>query len=358
MSKVTFRLSVILLWIGLIFGVLYWPKTEIPPFDERSINVFAWGDILDPMVIADFEHKTGIKVHLNYYASNEELIVKIKATGGEGYDLIVPSEYAVRILKKEGLLKELDHSQLHFLTSLNPSLLNLKFDPGNRYSVPFSWEIYGLGINANFFKNRPLDPSWKMIFDPAVVDYKVAMSNDPVQTIDFAAFYLFGPIKELNPEQLQQTVDLLIAQKKWVTAYADFRADYFLATNNCPVALSLSSYMIRAMRKFPFLSFVIPKEGTFVSVENISIPAASRKEQLTYQLVNYLYTAESAQAHFETYGLFPASANNLPDLANDLEKKAMLASCQEAFAKSYIGVVLASQEKIRDAWVEIKSSSD
>lgn len=358
MKKLSFRLGVILVWIGLIFTILYWPKSEIPPFDERSINVFAWGDILDPMVVAQFEHDTGIKVHMNYYASNEELIVKIKATGGEGYDLIVPSEYAVRTLKKESLLKKLDHTQLHFLGGLNPSLLNLKFDPGNQYSIPFSWEIYGLGISLPFFENRSIDPSWNMIFDPAVVDYKVAMSNDPVQTIDFAAFYLFGPIKELNPQQLQQTVDLLIMQKRWVTAYVDFRADYFLATKNCPVALTLSSYMIRAMRKFPFLSFVIPKEGTFVSVENLSIPAASKKEKLTYQLINYLYTAESAQKHFDTFGIFPASARNLPDLEIEPEKKKILASCQEAFAKSYIGVVLASQEKIRDAWVEIKSSSD
>ncbi|MBS0616358.1 MAG: extracellular solute-binding protein [Verrucomicrobia bacterium] len=358
MKKFGFRLGMVLVWIGLIFTVLYWPKSEIPPFDERTINVFAWGDILDPTIVAQFEHETGIKVYLNYYASNEELVVKIKATGGQGYDLIVPSEYAVRTLKKEGLLKPLDHSQLHFLNGLNPALLNLKFDPGNQYSIPFTWEIYGLGISRPFFENRPLDPSWKMIFDPKVVDYKVAMSNDPVQTIDFAAYYLFGPIKELNSEQLQETVDLLIAQKKWVTAYADFRADYFLATKNCPVALSLSSYMIRAMRKFPFLGFVIPKEGTFVSVENVSIPAASKKEHLTYQLINYLYTAQSAQAHFDTYGLFPASAQNLPDLETDPEKKKILESCQEAFPKSYIGIVLASQEKIRDAWVEIKSSSD
>ena len=197
-----------------------------------------------------------------------------------------------------------------------------------------------------------------MIFDRSVVDYHVAMSNDPVQTIDFAAFYLFGPITQLTSEQLQQTVDLLIEQKKWVTAYADFRADYFLATKNCPVALSLSSYMLRAMRKFPFLSFVIPKEGTFVSVENISIPATSRKEMLTYRLINYLYRMESAKEHFTTYGIFPASARNLPDLETDPIKKRILADCQESFTKSHIGVVLASQEKIRDAWVEIKSSGN
>ncbi len=84
-------------------------------YEPNSINVFAWGDILDPAVIADFEKETGIKVNLNYYSSNEELIVKLKATRGEGYDLIIPSDYAVKILIKEDLLKPIDQKPPRFL---------------------------------------------------------------------------------------------------------------------------------------------------------------------------------------------------------------------------------------------------
>src|SRR5689334_8533045 len=137
-KKMVIRCSVVLFWVALIFGILYWPE-ETFFTNNCSINVFVWGDILDPSVVADFEKETGIKVNMNFYASNEEMLVKLRATQGRGYDLIIPSDYSVEILAKEGFLKELDKSQLNFLPHLNPKLLNLPFDPQNTYSIPFEW---------------------------------------------------------------------------------------------------------------------------------------------------------------------------------------------------------------------------
>ena len=93
-KKIAIRACVLLFWCSLIFGVLYWPE-ETFLANGRSINIFVWGDILEPTVIAEFERETGIKVNMNFYASNEEMLVKLKATGGPGYDLIIPSDYSV-----------------------------------------------------------------------------------------------------------------------------------------------------------------------------------------------------------------------------------------------------------------------
>lgn len=352
-KKILIRCGVIIFWIGIIFGILYWPKFNLISFEEKSVNVFAWGDILDPAIIAQFERESGIRVYLNYYSSNEELIVKLKATGGEGYDLIIPSDYSVEILSKEELLKPLDKSKLNFLDKLNPMLLNHTFDPENRYSIPFEWELFVLGIDKNYFPD--LDPSWKMIFDPS--GYRIAMINDPVEAIQIAAFYLFGPVDKLTTDQLQKVANLLIEQKKWVTAYADFRADYFIATKNCPVALSSSSYILRTMRKFPFVGFAIPKEGTFVSIESFAIPIASDKEKYTYELINFLYQKESMAKHFNSFGFFPATTDVSADLDLDDETRSLMGSTPEAFKKYYFTRTLAPQQAIRDTWVEVKSTS-
>ena len=68
MKKLLIRSGVVVFWLALIFTILYWPKWEVLHFEPRSINVFAWGDILEPSIVADFERETGIKVHLNYYS--------------------------------------------------------------------------------------------------------------------------------------------------------------------------------------------------------------------------------------------------------------------------------------------------
>jgi spermidine/putrescine transport system substrate-binding protein len=353
------RAAMIVFWIGLIFSVLYFPSYSFFPGEENSINVFAWGDILEPSLIAEFEKETGIKVRLNYYASNEELIVKLKATGGQGYDLIVPSDYSVPILSAEGLLKELDRTATaSAFAAVNPSLLDHRYDPHNKFSIPFAWEIFVLGIDKQFFEGRDWTPSWKMIFDPSVIDYRIAMLNDPVEAFLIASFYLYGDKEPISSEEFEKVIQLLIQQKEWVTAYADFRADYFLASKNCPVVLSSSSYIWRTMDRFDFVGFAIPKEGTFLSVENLCIPAASKKEKLTYQLIDFLYRPSSMATQTSNYGFFPATTNALPLLDVDEATRELIASSPDRFKDFRFTRVIASQEAIRSGWVQVKSSRE
>ncbi len=168
------RSLILLFWSSMLTLLLYLPTFEREELEPTSISVFTWGDILEPELIQKFEKKTGIKVYLNYYASNEELMVKMRATGGKGYDMIIPSDYAVETMRKEGLLKKLDHSKLHICSKIHPLLLNRKFDPDNSYSVPYLWEVYGLGYDKNFFGPNPPFASWDLIFDPSQIHYRIA----------------------------------------------------------------------------------------------------------------------------------------------------------------------------------------
>lgn len=355
MKKIFLRSAMILFWLGLIFSALYFPKWKMFSYDSNAINVFAWGDILDPAVIAQFEEETKIKVNLNYYSSNEELIVKLRATKGEGYDLIIPSDYAVDILIQEHLIKELDKDKFLFWKDINPSLLHHFFDLGNHYSIPFEWEVYGFGIDKDYFKLHPTPYSWAMIFDPKVVHYKITMNNDPIEATEFAALYLYGPTHYLNQNQIQEVRDLLIQQKQWVTAYANFRGDYFLATRNCAVVIASSSYIWRTKRLFDFVDFVIPKEGSFITIENLCLPKKTKKDELVYQFINYLYRPQSVASHFHTYGFFPAATNALELMDLDPLAEKLLQSTKEEFQKFHFIQSLIPQEEVRDIWVEVKT---
>ncbi len=357
MVHLLMRCGIILSWMALIFTALYLPNWKMLPYEENSINIFAWGDILDPAIIAEFEHETGIKVHLNYYSSNEEMLVKLKATHGSGYDLIIPSDYAVAVLREERLLKEIDRSELSFWKEINPLLLGHPFDPENRYSIPFEWEIFALAIDKNYFAHRALAPSWKLIFDKNTVTYKIAMVNDPIEAVQFAGFYLYGAVPTLEERQLAEIQNLLIEQKKWVEAYASFRADYFLATRNCPVAIASSSYLWRTMRLFDFVKIIVPEEGSFITIENLCIPALSAKEKLVYRLINFLYRPENVASHFHTFGFFPSTLNAIPHLHMDSEAEALIRSTPEQFEKFHFIRNQIPEQKIRDLWVEVKSGS-
>lgn len=356
MKKIFIRSGIILFWVTLIFCALYWPKWKILGYDKNTINVFVWGDILEPTIVADFEKETGIKLNFSYYSSNEELIVKLKATKGEGYDLVIPSDYAVNILIKENLLKQFDKDKFSYWNTLNTNLLGRYYDPDNRYSIPFEWELFGFGIDKDYFNLHPIAPSWSMIFDPDTVHYKIAMNNDPIEAIELAAFYLYGLTESLTPDQSIAVKQLLIQQKPWVAAYANFRGDYFLATKNVALAVATSSYIFRSKRQFDFIGFVVPKEGSFLSIESFCIPAPSQKEELVFKFINYLCSPKSVAAHFDTFGQFPSAQHPLDILQRDPEAAKLIFSTAEDFKNYHFIRNIIPEEETRDIWVEVKNS--
>lgn len=348
------RTGIIFFWALFFIGSLYLLQLTFRQETERSITIFAWGDIFDPAYLRKFEEETGIKLKLSFFSSNEELLVKLRATKGQGYDLIVPSDYAIDHLRKEGLLKELDHAKLPFFSALNPLLLNLSYDPHNKYSVPFSWEIFGVGIDKEIIKKADAEKlGWELIFKPQ--DHSVVMVNDPKEAILFAAHYLFGPVAALNPEQLQQVEELLKKQKKSVEAYSSFRADYFIATKNSPVAVASSSYVWRSMEAYPNIGFIIPENGAFITIESLAIPAASHKEDLVYEFINFMFRPETIKYHFNLFAFSPARIDVIPELDLDEEDKAIIYSSPAAFKKySFIRPLVDEQAK-HDLWVSVKS---
>ena len=147
------KLLFILFWVLLLISFLWMINLKFAT-PAHSINVFSWDGTFVRSYIKKFEKETGIKVYLNIYGTNEELLAKLKATKGKGYDLVVPSDYVVGTLIKEGLLKKINKKKLNFFSKINPVLLGHSFDSKNDYSIPFEWEIYCIAINKNFINQN------------------------------------------------------------------------------------------------------------------------------------------------------------------------------------------------------------
>ena len=80
------------------------------------------------------------------YDSNEPVLAKLQS-GVADYDLVVPSDYMVRILSQLKLLRPIDKARLKNLGNLDPRFLDKEFDPGNTYSLPYVWGTTGYGYS-------------------------------------------------------------------------------------------------------------------------------------------------------------------------------------------------------------------
>ncbi len=355
MSKfMTKKIFLSLLWILLFAFLCYSPYLIPASTQEKHLSILTWADILDSEVLKQFEQKQGIKIHLSYYASNEELLVKMKATEGEGYDLVIPSDYAVAKLVENNLLAPIQRVLIPNASKIDSLLMGQFYDLQNIYSLPFDWEVFGFGYNKEVFPD--LEASWNLLFDPTL-PFKYVMTNDPNEALQFASFHLFGARSKLSLHELHIVIDLLSAVRSRTEAYASFRADYFLATGSVPLCVTSSSYIWRSMKNYPFIGFKIPEEGSFVTIENLCLSKGSKNSKIAHKFIDFLYSDESMKKHFETYSFFPATLHQIPDLHLDKDAQVILEEKEALFKKLRFTSELVSQEKIQDAWVKIKVSS-
>ncbi len=352
--KFFIRAGIALLWVVIFMSMLYTSQLYELFRPQKSITIAAWGDVFDPALLAEFQKKTGIKINLSYYSSNEELLVKLKKTGGKGFDLIVPSDYAVQLLRDQQLLKKIDRSKVTFFSDLNPMLLGHNFDPDNEYSIPWLWELFGVGIDTDVFTDTQKRDPWKLIFNNPLDAYTITMVNDPLEMVMLASLYLFGNTHELYSQQLVAVQELLRKQKTYVKAYVDFRADYFLATRNCAAVVSSSSYILRAQKKFPHIAFLVPQK-TFVTIENCALSIATQHEESVYELLNFLYQPKNVLSHCEQFALFPGTISALKLLADDSQQKELASMDIQRFSQLLFFKKQIDQIDLIKIWALVKS---
>ncbi len=351
------KASVVAVWIFLIFSAIFFfsSSPEKTVSQNRTLNIFSWSGIIHPEILEEFEKKHHIKVNIDYFSSNEELIVKLKATKGLGYDLIIQSDYATQILISENLLKPLDKSRLTFLSTLDPFLLNHSFDPGNTYSIPVEWDLCGFGIDSKNDVSNQNSLSWNDLFDTNQSSHRIAMSNDPVEAFCMASFYLFGAKTALTPSEALKVTELLKEQKQKVEAYAVPRSDYLLASKNASLAVALNGFIMQAKKDFPNLEFVIPDKATFLSIENVTLSKHSNNDDISYKFLNFLYTNDRLAKCSNTYGFLPVTecAAESFIFKNDYDK--IKSRISEEDYNIYFFRHLIPEEELRKLWVRVKS---
>lgn len=263
----------------------------------NELHLYNWSEYIAPQVLADFEAEYGIHVVEDTFASNEELLAKIQSGAG-GYDVIVPSDYMVKIMIDLGLLAELDHANLTNLGNLDPFFANPPYDPGLVHCVPYLWGTTGIGYNTEVFAEPP--DSWAYLFDPELAAQyagRMTMLNDEREAFAAALKYLGYSLNTTNEAELIQARDLLIQQKAWVYAYESEQYEDLLSSDEIVIAHGWSGDFFMMAAEDERIWYAIPREGGVIWADNLCIPASSRNKEAAELFINFLLRPEVAAAN-------------------------------------------------------------
>ena len=132
-------------------GVIALTMASSAMAQEKTLRLLTWGGYAPPEVVADFEKESGYKVEVTL-SDNEQMISKLRATGGAGFDLAQPSQDRITGPQQEfGIYKAMDMSKLKaelFIPSMLEATKKNTTLAGKVYGLPHIWGTDGLVVNT------------------------------------------------------------------------------------------------------------------------------------------------------------------------------------------------------------------
>ncbi len=287
---------IIILIIGLF--IIKYNLNQSTESNENVVNVYNWGEYIDPDLITEFEKETGYHVVYEVFDSNEAMYTKIKSNAG-GYDVIVPSEYMLEKMKQEDLLIPLDHQQIPNFKNVDNNYLNPTFDPNNVYSAPYFWGTVGIIYNET--KTDLTFNSWNDLWDESLSN-QVFLVDGAREIIGMALNSLGYSVNTKDAESLQAALNKLYTLKPNVKAIIGDEILTLMPAGEATAAVTWSGSAADMMSENSDLNYSIPKEGSNIWVDSMAIPKTSDNINGANAFINFMLKPSSMAKNAEYVG--------------------------------------------------------
>ena len=293
----------------------------------ETLKLLTWKGYAPKELMEKFEKETGIKVEATF-TNNEEMIAKLRATRGAGFDLAQPSQDRISsVQEKFKIYQPMDYSKIKsdlFIPSMLEAVKQNTRVKDASYAVPFCWGTSGLILNQE--KAAGVD-SWKALLDekykgrisyrlkrPTLIAVGFALGFDP--------FNLYADPKAYG-EMLDKIAETLIASKPLVKNYWA-NGDALLESmrsGEVYVAMAWDGAGFKLHAENPALDYKAPAEGALGWIDTFAIPAKAENTDAAYKWINFMLRPENAAVFTskEKYGTASkdAAKHVLPEVSAD-----------------------------------------
>ena len=279
---------------------------------EKTLRLITWADYAPPDIVAQFEKESGYKVEVTL-SNNEEIISKLRATQGAGFDLAQPSQDRITGPQQEfGIYKPMDLSKIKtdlFIGSmLDATKVNTTLQ-GKVYGLPHIWGTDGLVVNTKLTKMTDYtdvcrgDVKGKVSFRlkrPTLIAFAFASGKDP--------FALYKDTKAYTA-LMEEVGKQLIACKANAKFLWDNKDQLFngMRSGEVVAALMWDTGGWKLNSENPDIKFIAPKSGATGWIDTFAIPAKGRNDAAAYAWINFNMRPEIAALVAKSAGNFTAS---------------------------------------------------
>ncbi len=256
---------------------------------REVLNVFNWSEYLPQSVIDKFEESYNVKVNYSTFSSNEEMLAKIMAGGGQ-YDVVVASDFMVEILKKQGLIQEINKDNLPNISNIGEQFMNLPFDEGNKYSVPYMWLAGIIAYDSSKIPEGTIK-GYKDLWKPELKK-SLTLLDDQRVIIGITLKKLGYSLNETSPEALEKVKVELKKLQENVKSYDSDSPKTSLINKESKAIFAWGAEGNLAKRENPNVKYVVPEEGLFLQQDNFVIPQGAKNLKAAEDFINFIMEPE------------------------------------------------------------------
>ncbi len=285
-----------------------------------KIVISNWDGYMPADLLENFTAATGIEAELSLHGTNEEIMGKVVAGGGKGYDVLFVSSPFAEALHNLGLAAEIDHDKVPNMANLYPEAMQLAHDPGNSFSVPYAWGTTGLCYRSDMME---APTSWNDLLEPSDdLKGKVTMLSTDRWLMGAAALAMGKSLNDTSEETLSAAKEKLIAAKQDLLSYDDTTFYQKVVSGEATMVHAWDGWCNYGIAENADIKYVVPSEGSDLWVDTIVITAASENSEAAHAFVDYVLG--------EDVGIWVAS-NILYKTPNQKAMDALDASLLESF---------------------------
>ena len=314
-----------------------------------TLNFANLENYLGETTLDDFKDASGIDVSLSVIASEDALFKQLR-TGTSVPDVLMASNRMVERLVAAHLLAPLSHARLPDLRNLDPRFADPPYDRGLTWSVPYTWQVYGIGYRKS---KVPAPPTgWQDLLDNPAFAGRFALPAEPSELYGIIARTLGKGPNAFDLDDVPLLTKLLQNQLPRIKAFHSDDGQDLLLNKAVDLVAEFNGDVAQVMLEDSDLGFVMPLEGSELTCDGLCVPAHADNAGNAHQFIEYLLQSQAGMRVLHTIlyptpnlaakALMPADYQTSGVL---FPPPALIAKCEFARWNPELGAAIAAAAK-------------